>query len=82
MKKISILCYLWIPFICFAQGTGKIMGVVSDKSSGEPLPGVNIILENTRMGASSDIDGYYVILNVPVSTFTLRANDALYSIGH
>ena len=74
MKRIFILLYFLIPIICHAQGSGKIMGVVSDKSTGEPLPGVNILIENTRMGASTDIDGYYVILNVPVSSFTLRAN--------
>ena len=28
-----------------AQATGKIAGVISDKATGDPLPGVNVVLE-------------------------------------
>lgn len=56
---------LLVPFLVFAGTTGKLSGVVTDQSSGDPLIGVNVIIEGTTMGASTDIDGYYVILNVP-----------------
>jgi len=65
---------LLIPITIFAQSSGKLAGVVVDKSTGEPLPGVNVILEGTTQGSSTDIDGYYVILNVPVGVYTMRAN--------
>jgi hypothetical protein len=74
MFKKLCLVLLLIPVIAFAQSSGKIAGVIVDKSTGEPLPGVNVILEGTAMGSSTDLDGYYVILNVPVSTFNIRAN--------
>jgi outer membrane receptor protein involved in Fe transport len=74
MFKKLCLVLLLIPVIAFAQSSGKIAGVVVDKSTGEPLPGVNVILEETTLGASTDIDGYYVILNIPVSTYSIRAN--------
>ncbi len=74
MFKRLILVLLLIPVFVFAQSPGKIAGVVTDKSTGEPLPGVNVILEGTTLGSSTDIDGYYVVLNVPVGVYNLRAN--------
>ena len=32
----------------FAGTTGKLTGRVMDAASGEPLPGVNIVIEGTR----------------------------------
>src|SRR4030042_5334235 len=72
-KKLFVVVML-IPIIAFAQSSGKIAGVVIDKSTGEPLPGVNVILEGTTLGSSTDIDGYFVILNIPVTLYSVRAN--------
>lgn len=49
------------------------MGIVTDKTSGDPLIGVNILLERTTLGASTDIDGTFLILNVPPGTYTIVA---------
>ena len=49
----------------FAGTTGKIAGRITDAETGGPLPGVNIVVQGTTLGAASDIDGNYVILNVP-----------------
>lgn len=46
-----------------AQNTKIVRGVVND-SSGEPLPGVNIVVKGTTLGLITDIDGSYEI-NVP-----------------
>lgn len=53
--------------------TGKISGRVLDAETGEPLIGANIIIEDTDMGASTDEEGYYHIINVPVGTYSVRA---------
>lgn len=82
VRKILLLVVLLLavtPFFLFAQSSGKIVGTVKDKSSGEPLPGVNISLEGTQLGAATDVDGFYVILNVPVGVYTIRANFIGYS---
>lgn len=55
-------------------GPGKIAGKVTDKTSGEPLVGVNILIVGTSMGAASGVDGSYFILNVPPGTYTLKAS--------
>ncbi len=76
MKVKILLILLFLCFfeqILFAGTTGKIAGTVKDASSGEPLPGVNILLEGTKIGAASDKDGYYVIINIPPGTYTISA---------
>jgi len=63
-----------------AGTTGKIIGRVVDKDTGDPLPGVNIVIEGTTLGAAADEKGNYVILNVPPGTYTLKASMIGYKI--
>ena len=56
----------------YAQ-TGKIAGQVTD-ATGSPLPGVNLFIEATAQGSVTDLDGYYVILNLTPGTYSLRAS--------
>ncbi len=74
VKKLLVLIPLFVYSSLFAGTTGKIMGRVTDKQTGEPLPAANVIIEGTTMGAASDQDGYYVILNVPPGTYTLTCS--------
>jgi outer membrane receptor protein involved in Fe transport len=64
---------LLLPLLVFAQD-GKLRGVVSDRESGEPLIGANVVLEGTNLGASTDINGEYIILSVPPGAYTVRAS--------
>jgi outer membrane receptor for Fe3+-dicitrate len=57
----------------FSGTTGKIAGFVKDAETGDPLPGVNLVLEGTTMGAATDVDGYYFVINVPPGRYVLRA---------
>ncbi len=59
--------------VLLAGTTGKLVGVVYDKSSGEALPGVNIIIDNSTLGAATDLDGSFLILGVPPGVYTVRA---------
>ncbi|MFO7889513.1 MAG: TonB-dependent receptor [bacterium] len=56
-----------------AGQTGKIAGQVIDAATGEPLPGANIYLEGTSMGAAADMKGEFYILNIPPGTYTVIA---------
>ena len=65
MKTISkklLFLLLLLPLSVLAQST--VSGVVSDKSSGQPLPGVNVIIKGTSKGTTTDFDGKYVLSNV------------------
>lgn len=59
--------------LSFAGTTGKITGLVTDVNSGEPLPTVNLVIEGTNLGGTTDLDGRYFILSVPAGIYTLRA---------
>ena len=58
MKKITLLLFLLITSILFAQK--EVTGVVKD-NSGAGLPGVNVLEKGTKNGTSSDFDGNYKI---------------------
>ena len=57
-----------------AETTGKIAGRVLDGDTGEPLPGVNVLIVGTTIGSITDIDGYYAIINIPPGTVDVRAS--------
>ena len=62
-----------LPLVAHAQ-TGKIAGTVVDAASGDPLPGVNVVIEGTTQGAVTDADGFYNIINVRPGTYSVRAS--------
>ena len=49
-----------------AQTGAKIEGTVTDSATGQPLAGVQVRVEGTRLGNVTTGDGYYFILNAPV----------------
>ncbi|HNW58300.1 MAG TPA: TonB-dependent receptor [bacterium] len=65
MNKYRILFLLLVPALLYAGVTGKVAGTITDAQTGEPLPGANIQIAGTSLGAVSDIHGQYIILNVP-----------------
>ena len=71
---LLIVSVFLLPMLVFGQSSGKIVGVVKDANTGDPLPGVNVVIEGTTLGAASDVDGYFVILNVPVGIYDIKAS--------
>jgi hypothetical protein len=70
MRRISILLSLLLTNLTFAQ-TGSIKGKVTDGEN--PIPLVNIIIENTSLGSGTDEEGEYVIRGIAPGDYTLRA---------
>jgi TonB-linked SusC/RagA family outer membrane protein len=60
-KKLLFLLIL-LPFSVLAQNT--VSGQVQDKASGQPIPGVNIKVEGTSNGVSTDFDGKFKLSNI------------------
>ncbi|MCH7763604.1 MAG: TonB-dependent receptor [Candidatus Marinimicrobia bacterium] len=71
-KSISFLFLLTLSNQLVAQ-TGIITGQITDAGNGEPLIGANVLIKGTSIGAASDIDGNYTILDVPVGAVTIQA---------
>ena len=63
--------FIILPSLAFAQG--RIRGKVIDRETGEPLPGANVNVVDTQLGAASDEDGNYLILGVPLGVKSVRA---------
>ena len=66
-----ILAVLLISASLLAGNAGKLSGRVTDKSTGEPLISANVTIKGLKIGASTDVNGDYFILNVPPGTYTL-----------
>jgi len=68
-----LLLVFLVPGVILAQ-SGKLRGTVVDQKTKEPLIGANIVVEGTNLGAATDVDGTYIILNVPVGSYILKAS--------
>ena len=70
MKYITILFVLWstLPLHANMQVTGQVI----DKSTQSPLPGANVVLLGTRLGAVTDHQGHFTISSVPNGQHILR----------
>jgi outer membrane receptor protein involved in Fe transport len=56
-----------------ARAQGAIDGVVRSAHDNTPIPGVAVVVQGTRLGALSDVDGRFHIAAVPVGTHTIVA---------
>jgi hypothetical protein len=77
-SRITILTVslfvLILTQILWAGTAGKIAGVIKDQENGVPLPGATVMIKGTSIGTSTDEDGEYFLLNVPVGTYTIEAS--------
>lgn len=83
MKKIIsqiLILFLMVPLATFAQQKGKIAGVITDSESGDMLPGVNVMVEGTYYGASTDLDGYFIIENVNPGVYSIEIQYVGYKV--
>ena len=74
---VSLFLLFFNGFVAFAQNrTQNIQGYVRDKFTGNPLPGVNILIsrDSTKLGGFTDIDGYFIIRDLPVGEYRLQAS--------
>ncbi|MDP7025577.1 MAG: TonB-dependent receptor [Candidatus Marinimicrobia bacterium] len=70
-KTIVVIATLLIVGVQLFAGTdGTIRGQVSDVE-GAPLPGAQIYIKSLEVGAVADVNGNYIILNVPVGTYSV-----------
>ena len=63
-----------VPAAVFAGVTGKIIGTVVDSETKEALPGANVMIDGTNLGAATNVQGGYIMLNVPPGTYTLKTS--------
>lgn len=71
MKRMIFFVFLClITLVSFAQN-GSIRGFVYEEGSGEPVIFTNVYLKGTTHGASTDVNGYFSITQVPPGNYIL-----------
>jgi outer membrane receptor protein involved in Fe transport len=79
MKHSGLFRILGCLLLIFCVGSGKVIaqvpgtikGKVFDRSTNQPLPGANILVKDSKMGAASDLEGEFVIGNLKAGTYIL-----------
>ncbi len=75
IMPVLVACTLVVIAIhCYAGDTGKIAGKIIDKETGDPLMMANVILEGTFLGAATDENGEYFIINIPPGRYSVRVS--------
>lgn len=78
MRKLNtyvVLIILFISGVLLADNSkGVITGKVIDKITKEPLPGVNVVVVGTTVGAATDINGFFEIKGLDVGTYQIRVS--------
>lgn len=71
MKKVLVLIFTIITTMVSAQ-TGSIRGFVYDKETGEPMMLTNVVLENTLIGTTTDVNGYFVFSKIKTGDYNIK----------
>tara|TARA_R110002050_G_scaffold135812_4_gene258849 strand:+ start:6357 stop:9506 length:3150 start_codon:yes stop_codon:yes gene_type:complete len=66
IKLLTLITFIFTMAV-FGQNV-NVSGTVIEASSGQPLPGVNVVVKNTSKGASSNFDGEFTLNNVPLNS--------------
>ena len=72
IRYLILLSFLFSPLL-FSQ-SGKIAGKITDATTGEDLPFVNVMVVGTNYGAATDLEGNYFIINIPPGTYSVKAS--------
>ncbi len=81
-RILLVTLFLWMTILAIRPNTllaqtiprVRIMGIVTDASTGESLYSVNVFLANTTLGCATDENGLYVIAKVPLGNYDLIAS--------
>jgi len=70
MRNLATLLILLMTLSSYAQRT--ISGVIKSDDNQERLPFADVVIKNTNTGASTNVDGYFALLNAPTDSFRLQ----------
>lgn len=73
-----IFSFIFLNSITFTQEFGELQGTITSHENGEPLIGINVFVVDTKLGASTDIDGKFNIRKIPVGTYNIKISGVGY----
>jgi CarboxypepD_reg-like domain/TonB-dependent Receptor Plug Domain len=71
LALLSLFLFLFMVQVLLAQGKVTLKGRIFDQNTKDGLPGANIEVKGTSIGAASDLDGLFIIYNVPAGEQTI-----------
>ena len=74
LKKIVVVLFCICVNAVFSQSTGKVKGKIIDSKTRESLPFVNVIVDGTAIGSTSNEVGVFEINNVPLGYIKIKAS--------
>ncbi|MGQ9798401.1 MAG: TonB-dependent receptor [Ignavibacterium sp.] len=75
MEKLRLFLLLVLLILTnnvMPQNGGKLIGVVTD-DNGQPLVGCSVYIENLMLGDATDLNGNFIILNIPPGNYNVKA---------
>jgi len=77
LRSSSVLLMFMIIFLAgevFAQGSGRVTGIITDQASGETLAGATVQIVGTDRGVVTDQNGRFNLANVSAGMIELQAS--------
>ena len=72
-NNYSFLLFFFLPALLFAQ-KGTVRGNVFDKASAAPVSFATVGILGTGLGATTDLNGFFTISNVPLGPQKLKVS--------
>ena len=60
---LTLLIFMTVT-MGYGAVTGKVSGIIRDAETGDPLIGANVLIVGTSLGAATDMEGKYQIINI------------------
>jgi hypothetical protein len=79
MKTLLQWIILLVSPVLLSQTIGGLKGTVIDESNGKPIPGINVVVKNTKFALSTDMDGNYIFRSIPAGTYEVEFSSMGYS---
>lgn len=76
-QLLTLVTILLLSLTLHAQNT--IKGVIYDNANGEAVPFANVMLDGTRLGAATDINGFFLLNKIPDGKYKLVVRFVGYS---
>ena len=71
---LMIILYMILSSCLALASGGKLSGKIVDASTGEPLPGANVVIVELTAGGATDLEGEYFILNISPGIYSVKAS--------
>ncbi len=70
---IAVMTFIAAPHAILAGVTGTLTGAIIDAETQKPLPGANILLKGTKLGAAADNKGQFIVNNLSPGIYIVTA---------